>query len=313
VDKSTLKAWYQASRPPFFVATLIPLAIGGALAGIEGKWNTLLWLVILLASFLVHLCTNLANDLFDHLAGVDDGDSIGGSRVIQQGKISTGQLTAALFILYGLALICGLFLLWKTENWWLVAIMLFSFFSSLFYTAPPIRYGYHGLGELLVGINMGPVMVAGTYWVLTGKLTTDALLLSIPTAVMVAMILFYQSLPDMEIDKKTEKYTIAVRLGKAKALWLFRIFAVLALGSIIALVLAGKLASVASVALFMIYPILRTDRMIRTTENWVELHGKGGKVRIFYLVNGLILIVSIIFFLNLNTESSFQWPRKNQD
>ena len=39
--------------------------------------------------------------------------------------------------------------------------ILFAFFSSLFYVAPPIRYGYHGLGELFVAINMGPIMVDG--------------------------------------------------------------------------------------------------------------------------------------------------------
>ncbi len=56
-----------------------------------------------------------------------------------------------------------------TSELHLLAIpILFSAFSSYFYVAPPIRYGYHGLGELFVGINMGPVMVAGTYWVVAG-------------------------------------------------------------------------------------------------------------------------------------------------
>lgn len=294
MDKSVLKAWYQASRPPFFVATLIPLIIGGILAGKEGAWDWTLWLVILLASFMVHLCTNLANDLFDHLAGVDDGDSIGGSRVIQQGKISVKQLAWALVILYGLALVCGLYLLWETRIWWLIPIMLFSFFSSLFYTAPPFRYGYHGLGEFFVGINMGPVMVAGTYWVLTGHLTVEALLVSIPTAVMVAQILYYQSLPDMKIDEATGKRTVAVRLGRRGAFWGLRFFFIAAVVSIVVLSVLKIIHPLGLLSLMTLYLFQRVDRMVSKTENWVELHDKGGKVRKFYLINGLIIITALI-------------------
>ena len=72
-----------------------------------------------------------------------------------------------MIVFYTLAFVLGSWLLFVSEAWYLAIAMLFAFCSSLFYTAPPIRYGYHGLGELLVGINMGPVMVAGTYTALT--------------------------------------------------------------------------------------------------------------------------------------------------
>ena len=84
---SSMKAWIQASRAPFFVATLIPLGLGGALSWRMGAWSLGRWMIVLTASFLVHLATNLANDYFEYFEGVDDGDSIGGSRVIQEGKI----------------------------------------------------------------------------------------------------------------------------------------------------------------------------------------------------------------------------------
>jgi O-acetyl-ADP-ribose deacetylase (regulator of RNase III) len=53
--------------------------------------------------------------------------------------------------------------------WVLSPFVALSLFSSIFYTAPPIRYGYHGLGEVFAGLNMGPVMVLGTYWIMTGR------------------------------------------------------------------------------------------------------------------------------------------------
>ncbi|MFH1092414.1 MAG: prenyltransferase, partial [Pseudomonadota bacterium] len=83
--KDHCKAWYQASRPPFYVATLIPLILGLVLAHkLTGEWRLGRFLLLNLGAFMVHLATNLANDLFDHALGADAGESIGGSRVIQQ-------------------------------------------------------------------------------------------------------------------------------------------------------------------------------------------------------------------------------------
>ena len=82
-----MSAWIQASRPPFFIATLIPLFVGWVLARNAGFHPGRFFLVVL-ASFMVHLATNLANDYFDYLEGTDAGESIGGSRVIQEGKLA---------------------------------------------------------------------------------------------------------------------------------------------------------------------------------------------------------------------------------
>lgn len=290
MNREKLRAWYQASRPPFFVATLIPLALGGAVASREGGWDTLRWLVVLTASFLVHLCTNLANDYFEYRSA-DTGDSIGGSRVLQERKITPLEIRNALFLLYFLAMLCGIWIVLVSQVWWLIPVMMFSFFSSLFYTAPPIRYGYHGLGELFVGINMGPVMVAGTAAALSGHLIPRGLWLSVPIGLMVALILYYQSLPDIEADRRAGKLTLAARLEKRSALWGFRLFVAATLTSVALLVLARLLSPVALVSLLTIFLAYRIDRMIRTTFHWKDLHDQGGPVRLFYVLNGLILVL----------------------
>ena len=296
MDGATLRAWWQASRPPFFVATLIPLGLGGVLAAVEGAWRTDLWLAALLASFCVHLCTNLANDYFDWRAGADAGDSIGGSRVIQQGKIAPRRIVLALVLLYGLALLCGLWLLWTTRLWWLAAVMLLAGFSSLFYTAPPVRYGYRGLGELFVGLNMGPVMVGGTHGVLTGGLSASALLISLPVGILVALILFYQSLPDVAADAAVGKRTIAVRLGRRGCQHAYRAFVAAALGAVIALVAARLLPPAALACLLTVPLAVAVDHQIAETPDWIELHDRGGKVRLLYLANGIVLILAAALF-----------------
>ncbi len=289
-------AWYQAGRPPFFVATLIPLSLGAAIAWRNDGWNLSLWLLILTTSFFVHLATNLSNDYFEFLSGADNGDSLGGSRVLHEGKITLAQLGRAIVILYSISFVLGVLIVAVSGVWWLTLIMLFSFASSLFYTAPPIRYGYYGLGEVFVGINMGPVMVVGSCAALTGQFVPSSLWLSIPVGVLVASILFYQSLPDMVCDKAVGKNTLAVRLGRDRALWGLRIMLVGALASVVILVISKIIHPFALLALAGFPQIIRIDRIIRSTRDWRDLHDRGGTVRMFYLLVGLILFLSILCF-----------------
>jgi 1,4-dihydroxy-2-naphthoate polyprenyltransferase len=288
-----LRAWYQASRAPFFVATLIPLTLAGVIAYKQGGWNTARWLVICLASFLVHMNTNLANDYFDFLSGADAGASIGGSRALQDGKLTLSEIRGAMILFYLVALLCGLWIVWVTQLWWLTILMLFSFLSSLFYTAPPVRYGYLGLGELFVGVNMGPVMVAGGAAAISGRFIPEAVWLSLPIGFMVAMILYYQSLPDIDEDRGVGKRTIASRLGQPTAIWGVRFFVTITLISIILLVIRGLLHPVALLSLLTLILAWRIDWMIHLTKNWKDLHERGDQVRFFYLINGLVLILSV--------------------
>jgi 1,4-dihydroxy-2-naphthoate octaprenyltransferase len=263
---------------------------------VEGGWEMVRWIVILIASFLVHLCANLANDYFDYTSGADAGASIGGSRVIQEGKITLAQIRNAMILSYTIALFCGLWIVLVSQLWWLTAVMLFSFFSSLFYTAPPVCYGYRGLGELFVAINMGPVMVAGTTSALVGHFEPRAFWLSLPIGTMVAMILYYQSLSDIDADRAVGKITIAVRLGKPAAIWGFRFFAAATLISVVLLVLGGLVHPSALASLGAVFLAYRIDRMISSSTDWKELHERGGTMRIFYLAVGLVLILSVSCF-----------------
>ncbi len=287
-----LKAWVQASRPPFFVATLIPLFMGWILA-----WDSALhpgrFLLVVLACFLVHLATNLGNDYFDYLKGADAGESIGGSRVIQQGKISPQTLVKAIFFAYGLACVIAVYLMIDLVLFALSPVVLFSFFSSLFYVAPPVRYGYHALGELFVGLNMGPTMVVGTYWVMAGHPGLAPFCISIPIGIMVAGILYYQSLPDMKTDRRTGKHTLALKLGRNGSVAGLIVFLLATYVSIFALLIVGLLSRVALLCLLSLPLTIRLIRLVVRTDNPVLLDSHGKYVRMFYFINGCAIIAAL--------------------
>jgi 1,4-dihydroxy-2-naphthoate octaprenyltransferase len=293
MNREKLIAWVQASRPPFFIATLIPLTAGAVLAGKQGAFRLAPFLLVLAGSFLVHLATNIANDYFDHLQGTDAGDAIGGSRVLQEGKISLQELLRAIVLLYFAAALIGSYLTWSLELLALLPLLFFAFFSSLFYVAPPVKYGYRGLGELFVGINMGPVMVLGANWVLLGRVDWAALPVAIPIGLMVALILYYQSLPDMDTDRAAGKRTLAVRLGRKGARSGLPVFWVIIYVSIVALIVTNYLSSLAWGTLLTVPLLLKLWRIVRAADNWVELDRYGKYVRIFYFMNGLVIIAAL--------------------
>jgi 1,4-dihydroxy-2-naphthoate octaprenyltransferase len=288
-----IAAWVQASRPPFFVATLVPLFVGWVLARSSGP-HPGRFLLVVAACFMVHLATNLANDYFDEAVGVDSGESIGGSRVIQEGKISRRAIMRAIVLLYALACAIAVYLVAAFRLPAILPFVLFAFLSSLFYVAPPVRYGYHGLGELLVGINMGPIMVVGTYWIIAGSPSWKALYVSIPIGLMVASILYYQSLPDMTTDLEAGKRTLSVKLGRKRAAAGLILFFIAIYTSILALVLLGLVAWPACLCVVGIPLFLRLAFLVGSAEDWVLLDRYGGHVRLLYFINGCAIIAGLL-------------------
>ena len=295
MNPDRLRAWWKASRPPFYIATIVPLMAGWMLAIRDGAPRQVgLFLLINLYSVMVHFATNLANDYFDHFQGADSGESIGGSRMLQAGLITIGELRAALLFLYLGSFTLAVGYMTVAGMWVLSPFVALSIFSSIFYTAPPIRYGYHGLGEIFAGLNMGPVMVLGTYWIMTGHPSWEAMLISVPIGIMVAGILYYQSIPDMATDEAVGKMTITVRLGKAGA-YAGLIFQWIAVYLLILGLAADRILSPFVLACLLTTPILvRLLRIMPTVQDWQELDRHGHYIRKMYLINGAIIVIGIV-------------------
>ena len=174
-------------------------------------------------------------------------------------------------------------------------VVIFATFSSLFYVAPPIKYGHRALGEVFVLLNMGFAMTVGTYYALTGDVTLRIIMLSIPVGLMVAGILYFQSIPEIETDKAAGKHTLANVLGPIKAkqcfyAWWVVVWAVLAL-----LWLAGYCSwfVFVGIAASMPFYVQAVGKVKAITTNWLELDAHGHFVRKMYLFLGLSLIIAV--------------------
>ncbi len=231
---ASFQTWAKALRLPFLTATVVPVILGTAIAWYEvGAFDWLLFVLALAGVTCIHLATNTANDYYDHLSGNDAANKrptkfSGGSRVIQNKLLRPEQMrNASLFFLFvGVAI--GALLYCMTKNTLILWIGGIGAFIGFFYTAPPFKLGYRGIGELLTGIGFGPLVVVGAYVVQTGMFSLTPLAASIPVGLLIALVLLINEIPDEEADRKANKHTLVVILGKREAISLYHFFMIAA-------------------------------------------------------------------------------------
>jgi len=219
--------WLRAIRVPFLTATIVPVALGAAVA-----WHDLggfLWgrfWATMAGALLIHVGTNLLNEYADHVSGNDAANTTptpfsGGSRVIQKGLIGPRAILLAAVASLALGGSVGVYLNLVTDGNVVLLLGAAGIFLAYSYNVRPLRLGYRGLGEPAVGIGFGPLPVAGAYYVQAGSLGPRVFLISLPIAVLIALVLLINGFPDHAADRAVGKNTLVVLLGKSRAVILY--------------------------------------------------------------------------------------------
>ena len=212
-----MKRWILAARPATLTAAFVPVAVGTACAHAAGGLSWGPALAALLGAFWNQIGTNIANDLVDAEKGADTEDRLGPTRAVASGLISARAMRVAMVVAFGLATLCGAYLVW-VAGWPVIAIGVASVLSGVAYTGGPYPLGYHGLGDVFVMIFFGFVAVCGTAFVQVGEVPPVALWASVPVGALATAILVVNNLRDRETDVVAGKRTLAVRFGRGGAI-----------------------------------------------------------------------------------------------
>jgi 1,4-dihydroxy-2-naphthoate polyprenyltransferase len=214
--------WLIALRVFSFVTTVVPVTLGVVIAYREGYFSPILYVLTLIGGVSLHGGTNLINDYYDYLNGVDEIDSHQSCGVIFNSTIKPIKIhnTGILLLVIGISIGFYLASIRGIEVALLGAI---GAIGGYFYTAKPINFKYKGLGLPAVFILMGPMIVYGSYYVQTMKYNPIILWFSIPIGLLVAAILHSNDIRDIIQDSNSGINTFTVIIGRRKSVFIFYI------------------------------------------------------------------------------------------
>lgn len=253
-DATPAAAWrrrwagfWQLADPKIWIASTVPMLAGAALA--YADTGTIAWGWLLLALFgiyLIEIGKNAVNEFVDYSTGVDRYITAekrtpfsGGKKTIIDGKLTLAETAGIAALTLAAAFFVGLYISVAREPA-VFYIGMAGGVLAVFYSLPPFKLNYSGLGETAVGLTFGPLIVLGMYVMLTGTLDWKAALVGMPIAFLITNVLWINQYPDYEADLKGGKRNWLVRIGKERGLTVYAVLYGFAYASLLVLVAVDR-------------------------------------------------------------------------
>ncbi|WP_237087914.1 prenyltransferase [Paenibacillus crassostreae] len=297
------RQFMKASRASIIMVMLIPVALGALGAYMwDGVFHIGLLLLTLLGSALAHLFSNMINDLWDYKNGADSNveegiDAITShSGFLTNGMWSVRTYTFVTWLLFGIAICCGIILSFFS-GWWAFVLGLLGGMIAYFYVAPPLKLGYRGkgLGEVAIILSFGVLPVMGSYYVQTAHMDVRALLLSLPIGLLTTLILFNHHFLHWQLDRQAGKKTLIVVWGEAKALRFSKILLLLAALSLVVCTIVGVLPYYSLIACLALIPLYRVYGGLKEhNKSQAYLPLMGGSLQATVRFGAILILIMII-------------------
>jgi len=292
---SSAALWAVAVRAFSFTASIIPPTVGAMLAflhEVPTRWA--LFPLVLAASVFFHAGTNLVNDYYDFRNNVDRRGTLGSSGLLVRGLMPARSIIRGAVVFFVLGTLIGLYFV-TIRGLPILTLGIIGLLGGYFYTGGPVGYKYRAMGEPLVFMLMGPLMVVGSYIVLTGKFGWDVVLVSLPVGCLVAAILQSNNLRDIADDEKAGVKTTAILVGR-KLAGVEYFALVLSAYVIVAVLAAVKIVPIWSLAVLVTLPAAaRNLKIVRSMAagNAGEYAAIDVQTAQLHMVFGVVLILSL--------------------
>jgi len=223
----------MASRPNFLVLSFSVVLMAASIASFQGfSWSWWLFSITTLGAVLAHAAVNLLNEFEDNKSGLDfmtdKTPFSGGSGALQLNpQAAESVLKTFKVILIALILLGLLFVYLK--GWQILPIGIIGLAVIALYTSKITKSPFICL--IATGLAFGPLMVVGSFFILTGEISFLAIALSMVPFFLVNNLLLLNQVPDLQADQKVGRHNILMKLGVARGMYVFSVFVVLALAT----------------------------------------------------------------------------------
>ena len=221
---NSISIWIRAARLRTLPLSLSGILVGLALSPGQGLPNPKILVGCLCTTLLFQILSNFANDMGDSQKGTDNAQRIGPQRTVQSGMISQYSMKMAVFIFAILSMLsAGVLLYYALPNlsnnalWFYLGLALLCVVAAITYTIGKKAYGYHGFGDLMVFFFFGGVAVLGTRHLYDSTFNVEEYLGALAIGSWSTMVLNLNNMRDMHNDAHSNKRTLVVLLGAARA------------------------------------------------------------------------------------------------
>ena len=223
--KRKIAFWFDNARPISLPQSMLPALTAVALSYGAVEFNWVAALAAVAGVMFLHLSLNLLDDWFDYRVNSAEARKKAANEGLRgrmtkypyltSGEATHGQLFKAVIAFGLVAAAMGAIIMgsrgWDIL-WWVAAAILFG--ES--YSGAPLKLGFHGLGELVIFIMFGPLLMTGVYYSITGTLDAKIIWLSVAVGLLVTNIVYSHSVLDAVPDKKMGKKTMAHLMGSPR-------------------------------------------------------------------------------------------------
>lgn len=256
------KVWWQLTRPHTLTAGFVPVLIGTALAIQDHKIDSMLFVAMMLASLLIQAATNMFNEYYDFKRGLDNEESVGiGGAIVREG-ISPKTVMGIALALYAISVLIGVYICMES-SWWIAAIGVLCMAAGYLYTGGPVPIAYTPFGEIVAGFFMGVLIILISFYIQSGTVTTTAVFVSIPIAILVGAILLANNIRDLDGDKEYGRKTLAILLGRKGAIYLLAAMFVTSYAWVVGLIAAGQ------VSFWLLLVFLSVPKAVKATKGFI--------------------------------------------
>jgi 1,4-dihydroxy-2-naphthoate octaprenyltransferase len=243
----------------FLFAGLLPYLLGAAWAfSFSTRFDAALFWMGLGGVALSVIGVEAFNEYFDARMGTD--------RIFNPADVP--PIARAVFWIgcaaFAAALAVGAYLAWRA-GWPILVFAALGGAAAIFYEAPPIRWVYRGLGELMIGLAYGPWMVLGSVYLHTQALPPALALASLVPAGLIMALAVVNAIPDFHQDRLVGKRNLVQRVGRERAVHLYVGLATLGLAVVPAGVAARIFPAACLLALLAIPWVIASARHARRT------------------------------------------------
>ena len=222
---SKFRFWFNNARPISLPQSLLPALTAVALTYGKGEFSWVAAVASLIGVVFLHLGMNLLDDWFDYKTGSAEArqkvanEGFRGRMIkypyLTSGEATPKQLLGAIAAFLAIAAVMGAIVI-AVRGWmilgWVAAVLVIG----VSYSGGPLKLGFRGLGELVIFLMFGPLMMTGVYYAITGTLDWKISWLSIAVGLLVTNIVYSHSVLDSVPDAKMGKKTMAHLMGGAK-------------------------------------------------------------------------------------------------